>query len=403
MNRLFSLAIRVPRTTTKLRNCYSYSLDHQQINKIRSLLSKGRYSAVIDLCEHQIEKDMEEDITECLDAIYFRAYALHKMGQTGEALNDIEYLVFVHDPKNVPGMLLKANVLKAINQIDEAHDLYEKVLSRDPDNCQALTTLARYYLSKPEYIETPKAIKNRPEIVTTFEKVLKINRDLPLEEHLTKGMVAQVLNRHEEALSHFEKVLEIDPENTQGKVYSAICHTLINNDVEKNKTALATLNEILKTDPNNKTCLYYKALAMKNLNKLKDAEEALKRLLVIAPHSYEALNQLGQIYALERQHFDAIDCFDKALTINSNDSSSLRLKGVSLYHVGIYDEALDCFERAIANEPTSNGLLLGKLHVLVAMSKWDEVIETCDIILMSDPNNNTANFYRLQAMTALKK
>jgi tetratricopeptide (TPR) repeat protein len=378
-------------------------LDHQQITKIKSLLHKQRYSAVIDICENHLLEN-EDDVTDRLDAIYFRAYAHSKMGQTGEALNDIEYLVFVHDPKNVPGMVLKANVLKVLEQTDEAQDLYERVLSRDPDNSAALISLARYYLTKPEYLGKKRIMKNMPHIAHTFEKVLKIDSQGAIEEHMTKGLVAHAILRHENALQHFDKVLELDPEHKQAKLYRCICLVMHNSDTESNKSALTHFNKILEQNPNDKTCLYYKAIAHKHLTKYKDAIEALKKLVIISPDSNEAWNQLGQIYALDKQHFDALDHFEKALALDSYDLSSMRLKAVALYNIGIYDESLQCFNDALDLESHDRfGLLMGKAYTLSAMKKWKQVTECYDEILRTDPNHLKANELRLQSLMAVEQ
>lgn len=364
------------------------------------MLSKNRYSAVIDLCESQLESE-QDDGEFSLDAIYFRAYAHSKMGQTGEALNDIEYLVFVQDPRNVKEMVLKANVLKVLDQAEEAQDLYERVLGRDPNNTTALLSLAKYYLTKPEYIASQSFLRNSPEVSHTFEKVLKLQGDeITTDHHMTKGLVAHALQRYEDALLHFDRVLELDPEHKAANKYRAVCLALRTNNPESSKIAITNLNKILETNPNDKVCLYYKAIALKHISKYKEALEMLKKLVILEPNNHEVLNQIGQLYALEKQHFEAMDYFEKAIAIDRSHISSWRLRAVALYNIGIFDESLECFNEALELIPfgSRNEVLLGKAYTLLAMRKWEDLLQVCDEILQIDPSHLKANELRIQAI-----
>ena len=56
-----------------------------------------------------------------------------------------------------------------------------------------------------------------------------------------------------------------------------------------------------------------------------------------------------------RIYDEAMNCFDKALSIDKNYATAWYAKGLALSRLRIYDEAMNCFDRSIKNDPKAAG------------------------------------------------
>jgi Flp pilus assembly protein TadD len=71
----------------------------------------------------------------------------------------------------------------------------------------------------------------------------------------------------------------------------------------------------------------------------------------------------------------AVECFDKALEENPNDSWAWFNKGVSLHRLGSLGEALYCYDRALELSPNDADLLSNKGIALRTLGRADEAVE----------------------------
>ena len=74
------------------------------------------------------------------------------------------------------------------------------------------------------------------------------------------------------------------------------------------------------------------------------------------------LNSIGR-------SIEAIECYNKALRINSNNESVLNNKGVSLYKLAKYDEAISCFDRILVLNPNAGQVLKNKGDALTKLQR----------------------------------
>jgi hypothetical protein len=75
---------------------------------------------------------------------------------------------------------------------------------------------------------------------------------------------------------------------------------------------------------------------------------------------------------------ESIECFDKALSINSSDTRSLIGKGKALYALGSYDEAIKCYDEALMINSSNGEALYNKGLALSAMKRYGEAEEAFD-------------------------
>ena len=92
-------------------------------------------------------------------------------------------------------------------------------------------------------------------------------------------------------------------------------------------------------------------------------------------------NKGGALYSLGK-YDEAIECYDKAIKIDPDNSVVWNNKGLALNSLGKYDEAIECYDKAIKIDPddadlwNNKGLALNSLgNVIAAITSYDKAIK----------------------------
>ncbi len=126
-----------------------------------------------------------------------------------------------------------------------------------------------------------------------------------------------------DALKCFDKAINLDKENFQALNYKAVVLQGFSPDrtqdaVSCYNTLLAVCDNLLRLDRSNCEALNYRGLALFGLNHVKEA----------------------------------LECFNRALSINSQYPEAWYHKGNALSALGEPDEALECYDMALGIDPT---------------------------------------------------
>jgi len=130
-----------------------------------------------------------------------------------------------------------------------------------------------------------------------------------------KGMESYKNNNVDEAISYFEKVLEIDPNHVdalsnRGGLLSTI---------GKNDEALSDLNKALEIEPNHVRALINKGLLLAFLNQTDGAIFSLDKALEIEPDNIKALRNRAIYFVSQENYKDAVTDFFKILEIEPDN------------------------------------------------------------------------------------
>ena len=67
--------------------------------------------------------------------------------------------------------------------------------------------------------------------------------------------------------------------------------------------------------------------------------------------SADELSKNGKKQLEDGEYQNAINSFDKAISLNQNDPDLWNLKGIALRSLGRYNEAIECFNRSLEIDP----------------------------------------------------
>jgi len=119
----------------------------------------------------------------------------------------------------------------------------------------------------------------------------------------------------EEALSYFDKVLEIEPNhvkalNNKGVVLSTL---------EKHEEAISYFDKALQIDSKYADALANKGSALGSLGQFDDAILYLDQAIEIVPNHVNALNNKATVMVSQGNYYDAISYFHQVLTIDPDN------------------------------------------------------------------------------------
>lgn len=130
-----------------------------------------------------------------------------------------------------------------------------------------------------------------------------------------KGKESYMAGNPEEAISYFDKVLEIEPNHVDAlNNIGAILITL-----GKHNEAISYFDRVLEIEPNHVGSLSNKGSALGSLGEYDDAILYLDKALEFEPNHADALNNKAAIFIEQGNYYDALSIFQKVLKIDSTN------------------------------------------------------------------------------------
>lgn len=168
-----------------------------------------------------------------------------------------------------------------------------------------------------------------------YKKANELRPSADLLVHL--GYLYSVINNYSQASNYFDKVIELEPENSKPYFFMGIMQSKKDNypAAEKFIKKAVSLNE------ENDTYLFYLATVLEKQNKLEETIETLKKAIQNNPKNSRACNFLGYLYADNKINIDeSIELIKKALEYEPSNGAYFDSLGWAYYRKGDYKRAL---------------------------------------------------------------
>ena len=147
--------------------------------------------------------------------------------------------------------------------------------------------------------------------------------------------------------------------------------------------------------------LFTAGISFSNLARFNEALDCFNRTLVINPDDSHGWLNKGIILNTLNRYDEAIACFDKVLALRPDKWKAWVEKAVSLNDLERYREGLDCLDSALELNPADDRAWSVRGCALYYLGRYSEVISDCDRALDIDPHNEDAWLYKLKALEEL--
>jgi tetratricopeptide (TPR) repeat protein len=236
--------------------------------------------------------------------------------------------------------------------------------------------------------------------------VLAKESTIDINSLLIEGNNLFNLEKYEDAISYYDKILAIEPDNVTALGKKGDAFALLGRssdaiilygqviDIKKDHEDSGKLyaDKILELDPQNINGLLKKGESIIiYYDKLDEALSYFDKVLVIDPNNVQALFDKGEVYFQLDKFDEAISWYDKALTIDPNHASSLSGKGYSLSRTNDLEQANFYLDKALALEPDNVDVLYKKGSTLLVQKNGTDALTYFHKALTIEPEH----FYSL--------
>ncbi len=310
------------------------------------------------------------------------------------------------------------NTYYMLNQFDKACKYFEKSLEAAPDNQPALENLSFTYIRMGETqkgIETFKKFNagesnahacfvwgmlfqeagEYREAEEELKKAAQLQPDFAeaLEE---LGNVLMKLNKTEEAVSTYEKLIHIDRDNYHAWVGKA--RAFINS--ERWKEAVHCYKEAIRIRPDCYRSYYNMAAALEEAGKQKEAIEAYHCAIAINPDFTDAYNNLGILLSLQGKRGEALEVYEEGIATNSKHDGLYFNMGMCLYEEGSYAQAIAAYRNALDINPNELEIYYYLGSALTEMRNYNDAIDAYKSALEIKPSDSVL-YYHMAVIYAL--
>ncbi len=172
------------------------------------------------------------------------------------------------------------------------------------------------------------------------------------------------------ARANAETSLVLEPDSVSGHI--ALAMFFKSNGLYSN--ALSQLARALALDPTNPRTMVYQAQVYSETNRLPEAEQVYRRVLLARPNDWLSYNELGMNYNLQGRYEQALEAFRAAATASPQQAITFNNIGSVLFQIGRNSEALNSIDRSLALA-RSDVALQTRTDILRVLGRHTEALE----------------------------
>lgn len=259
-----------------------------------------------------------------------------------------------------------ANIELVQKKYDEAEKYYNKFLELYPDNDEALANLAETYY-----------MNNQPDKACKIFKDMYEKNPVGFKEYSKYGTVLYNTKQYKEAIPVLEKAVEQDSNSVKSLAQLALCYQC-SDDFNNAEKTYVKLFEIAP-GMNEFRLDYANMLSAQS----KDSEAILQynNYIKAYPNDADGYINLGALYK-RTENFDlAIENFEKAYNISSDDIDTLKDLAFCYHRKGDYVKAVRFYDEALVKDPENYSLNYNKAIALHAQEKLSDAIISYEKVL----------------------
>ena len=224
------------------------------------------------------------------------------------------------------------------------------------------------------------------EALSHYQKAVMIDPGY-VEPHNNRGIVYHSQGKFNEALSCYAQALSIDPryveaENNRGLTYYAM---------GKPDQSLASFKKALAIKPDFAEAYYNLGLLYYAQQMIDEAIASYRQALRIDPYYVEAHYNLGNAYFDIKRYDEAIAAYENALTVDSGHAMAYNNLGNAYANKKMPDEAIAAYKKALAINPRYLAAYNNLGITFVELGAYNRAIDAFQKAVGISPNDPATN------------
>jgi len=205
-----------------------------------------------------------------------------------------------------------------------------------------------------------------------------------------QGNVLKVLNRPHEALSSYQRAVELNP-----RYAAAYCNRgAVQLSLGKPDDALRDFRQAIEIDPHDAIAYYNCGVAEQTLRQSAAALASYSKAIELNPHYAEAHFSQALLYEEAARWPEALSGYERALQLRPSLTQAHFHRGNVLAQLQRWDDALSSFDLAVSTNPRHALAHLHRGNVLRELRQWDAAVASYDRLIALEPENADAHYNR---------
>ena len=199
--------------------------------------------------------------------------------------------------------------------------------------------------------------------------------------------------KNKDALAPLSKAIEKDPKNMTARRLLGIVSFTAGDYSRAAEQFSSIVGNAPEKDPQT---TYSLCLALVQVNRTKEAEPLVDKLISAAPKMAELYALKGQIYAQREEYIQAVEVFDHALSIKPNLADVNFFAGMAFLRQSKFDDALKRFEQELKRDPNHIQAKFHVAYIAVLKNEKEQALSLLQEVIRMNP-------YHPQALYELGK
>ncbi len=260
-----------------------------------------------------------------------KAYLLQ--GKLKELLEELKPEPDFSNPLRAEVFVLKAQAHVMLGDLDDASHLLNRALEKAPKLLTALLVKARVAIRQGDLALSQQLV----------DQVLAQQSD-NIEAWLIAGEIARLKDDFVAARKNYDKALALEPSN----IPALLGQASVNLALEDFQAALQSAEQIQQRSPQNPLAHYMRGMVLyKQGGQTKAAEQALLKVLSVAPEHLPSHQILGSIYFADGRFEQARTSLEKVLNVSPNNLAVRKLLASTWLKLGRPESAIPILEKIL--------------------------------------------------------
>ncbi len=291
-------------------------------------------------------------------------------------------------PRDLTLMAIKVEALEKLGRKEEAGDLLEEILQRDPSNRHANLMLAR----------KAREAGDRAKALDHFKQALRADPDSPVSWKETASLLFE-MERFEESLQAYERLQLVDPDG-QDALYGR-CRVLA--AMKNTSGLLEAIRTLIDAAPNDPAARIFAIDLLLASNLDAEAEEHLAKAQADFPKDMGVLDRRRALLSKNKRFQEVIALSEAQLAIKSDHLPAIRDMGAAQIGLGSVTDAVKTLDRGLKLHPEDPEMLDLLRECYKRAERDKDVVEVSDRLLRLRPNDKVAMFDKAVALDRLDR